>query len=999
MADDVDVLEISGIDEELEVLKSIYIEELNISLSERSQPEVISLRLHPSTGDEEEKKYVCITLELELSQQYPHEIPTINIKNPRGIGEEEVNRLQESLVTLATELQGGPMLYDLIELAKEKLTEGNIPHCPCTICYEHFHEGEEFTKTHCYHYFHCHCLARYVRHVLASIQQENQSRPTHQQDDGGQTKVPCPVCREEMECNVDLYTGETTPQDQSLNFYPTAELRTWQREMSRLLRRQRERGGVIDVQEERNKFLITQDDVVELNLTSIQDTDPESSTKHSTESSTKNSTEASSKDQGTNVTVKDSGKSRNTGILNKAKTTFKASRLPQQIQMLEREFDRRWTRFSEEFENLNRRGAPGGSKKEGQRPENRHKNRVKHLVPYDDTRVVLKDGDSEVKGSDYICAAYIQITSETSRADGGRLIATQGCLSETVGDFWRMVWQERSQVIVMATKAVEDDRVKVSRYWCEEGEERLLEGQNYKFQVKGQSVTPHRDYVLRELEVTRLSGEGQGEGSRLVYQFNFTAWPDFGVPKNPAAIIDFLATVNSKQAELTEAGPMVIHCSAGLGRTGTLVVIEALIHQIKEEGLDCDLDIQKTVLKVRSQRPGMIQTEPQYKFIYKALLSYLQSQPGFTPEQGTLDSYHEEAHRQRFVPKDRRGRGRGRPVNQRSGVNDRLSRARDTQSHPGNHHSDEDQSGKSHTDNKKNDSLIEKNADEVTSNKSQERRGFGKPKSSQRAERNPSESHETGGVEENAAAVMSKDSINEKRNNEDTKKGFGRPRSGQIRKSDQGHHESGQQRSPRNQKDTGNSKDSSTQRETRKGFGQPPERLQHDKGDRMGRKEDSRRGFGQPPRGGDGRVGRDRNETRPMSGGKHSRKDFEPRSPREKRDQPGTSKPFTGYGDKMNRNTSDQNQRPNKRLGEGSPSSNQEETDKVNTKNSGGMKSETRKDNPDRTSSCNESTSGAGSELRKGTTKLRAPPGFNISGPPSGVGDTVSPPPGFSKLS
>lgn len=999
MADDVDVLEISGIDEELEVLKSIYIEELNISLSERSRPEVISLRLHPSTGDEEEKKYVCITLELELSQQYPHEIPTINIKNPRGIGEEEVNRLQESLVTLATELQGGPMLYDLIELAKEKLTEGNIPHCPCTICYEHFHEGEEFTKTHCYHYFHCHCLARYVRHVLASIQQENQSRPTHQQDDGGQTKVPCPVCREEMECNVDLYTGETTPQDQSLNFYPTAELRTWQREMSRLLRRQRERGGVIDVQEERNKFLITQDDVVELNLTSIQDTDPESSTKHSTESSTKNSTEASSKDQGTNVTVKDSGKSRNTGILNKAKTTFKASRLPQQIQMLEREFDRRWTGFSEEFENLNRRGAPGGSKKEGQRPENRHKNRVKHLVPYDDTRVVLKDGDSEVKGSDYICAAYIQITSETSRADGGRLIATQGCLSETVGDFWRMVWQERSQVIVMATKAVEDDRVKVSRYWCEEGEERLLEGQNYKFQVKGQSVTPHRDYVLRELEVTRLSGEGQGEGSRLVYQFNFTAWPDFGVPKNPAAIIDFLATVNSKQAELTEAGPMVIHCSAGLGRTGTLVVIEALIHQIKEEGLDCDLDIQKTVLKVRSQRPGMIQTEPQYKFIYKALLSYLQSQPGFTPEQGTLDSYHEEAHRQRFVPKDRRGRGRGRPVNQRSGVNDRLSRARDTQSHPGNHHSDEDQSGKSHTDNKKNVSLIEKNADEVTSNKSQERRGFGKPKSSQKAERNPSESHETGGVEENAAAGMSKDSINEKRNNEDTRKGFGRPRSGQIRKSDQGHHESGQQRSPRNQKDTGNSKDSSTQRETRKGFGQPPERLQHEKGDRMGRKEDSRRGFGQPPRGGDGRVGRDRNETRPMSGGKHSRKDFEPRSPREKRDQPGTSKPFTGYGDKMNRNTSDQNQRPNKRLGEGSPSSNQEETDKVNTKNSGGMKSETRKDNPDRTSSCNESTSGADSELRKGTTKLRAPPGFNISGPPSGVGDTVSPPPGFSKLS
>lgn len=106
------------------------------------------------------------------------------------------------------------------------------------------------------------------------------------------------------------------------------------------------------------------------------------------------------------------------------------------------------------------------------------------FVADDDTRVVLKDGDLEVKGSDYICATYIQvihgciyqvdqldfllflyvslqITSETARADRGQLIATQGCLSETVGDFWRMVWQERSQVIVMATKAVEDDRVSV----------------------------------------------------------------------------------------------------------------------------------------------------------------------------------------------------------------------------------------------------------------------------------------------------------------------------------------------------------------------------------------------------------------------------------------------------------------------------------------------------------------------------------------------------------
>lgn len=836
---------------------------------------------------------------------------------------------------------------------------------------------------------------------MDSIQQENQSRPSHQQGGGGETKVPCPVCREEMECNVDLLTRDTTLEDQSLTFNPTAELRSWQAEMSKLLRRQREKGGVIDVQEERNKFLITQDDVVELSLTSIQDVEAESSTKQSTEASNNQSIEALIKDHGTYVTVKDSGKSRNAGIPNKPKTTFKASRLPQQIQMLEREYDRRRTGFSEEFENVNRCGGPGGSKKEGQRSENRHKNRVKHLVPYDDTRVVLKDGDPEVKGSDYICATYIKITSETDRADQGQLIATQGCLSETVGDFWRMVWQERSQVIVMATKAVEDDRVKVSRYWCEEGEERLLEGQNYKFRIKGRSLTTHQDYILRELDVTRLSGAGQGEGSRLVYQYNFTAWPDFGVPKNPTAIIEFLATVNSKQEELTEAGPMVIHCSAGLGRTGTLVAIETLIHQIKREGLDCDLDIQRTVLKIRSRRPGMIQTESQYKFIYKALLSYLQSQPGFTPEQRTSNSYREEAHKQRFVPKDRRGRGRGRPVSQRHGDSERSSRARDAQFYPGNpEHSDNVQSRKSHTDNKKPDSLMEKNADEITSNKS-ERKGFGKPKSLQREDKKQSKNDDTGGTEQNAAVGMSMDNNNDSRHSEQARKGFDRPRSGQHRKNDQGHREPRQQRSPRNQRDTEHSKGSSTQRETRKGFGKPPERHQLDKGDRTMRKEDSRGGFGEPSRGGDGRVSRDRNGPRPMSGRKQDGKDSEPRSPKGKGDQPGSGKSSIGLGDKMETNTSDQNQRTNKRSAGGSSSSNQEYTDNLNTENSGSMKSDTRRENSDRSLSTKEvtGTPGAVSEKKKETTKLRVPPGFNVSGPPLGFVDPAPPPPGFSKLS
>ena len=112
----------------------------------------------------------------------------------------------------------------------------------------------------------------------------------------------------------------------------------------------------------------------------------------------------------------------------------------------------------------------------------------------------------------------------------------------------------------------------------------------------------------------------------LDFDFNFQAWPDHGVPSDPGCVLNFLEDVNSKQESLEPApGAIVVHCSAGIGRTGTFIVIDMIIDQIKRHGLDCEIDIQRTIQMVRSQRSGMVQTEAQYKFVYMAVQHYIET--------------------------------------------------------------------------------------------------------------------------------------------------------------------------------------------------------------------------------------------------------------------------------------------------------------------------------------------------------------------------------------
>ncbi|KAJ8395168.1 hypothetical protein AAFF_G00036240 [Aldrovandia affinis] len=242
----------------------------------------------------------------------------------------------------------------------------------------------------------------------------------------------------------------------------------------------------------------------------------------------------------------------------------------------------------------------------------------KNILPFDTTRVELKDVEAEKPGSDYINANYIQSLHEEGHcADEGKVfIATQGCLQNTIIDFWKMVYQENTHVIVMTTKEMERGRNKCVRYWpaikCTK--------EFGKVRVKNIEERPSQDYVLRELEVTCLD---RSDPPRYIWHYQYLSWPDHGVPNEPGGVLSFLDQVNRAQSAFPHTGPIVVHCSAGIGRTGTIVVIDLLIDIINRQGLDCDIDIPKTIQMVRQQRSGMVQTEAQYKFIYMAVQQYI----------------------------------------------------------------------------------------------------------------------------------------------------------------------------------------------------------------------------------------------------------------------------------------------------------------------------------------------------------------------------------------
>ncbi|KAH8854614.1 Tyrosine-protein phosphatase non-receptor type 11 [Schistosoma japonicum] len=417
-------------------------------------------------------------------------------------------------------------------------------------------------------------------------------------------------------------------------------------------------------------------------------------------------------------------------------TRFNVSTIDQRMHQLEQEngHGSGLAGFLEEFEELHQEThVKNNPRVEGYQSYNRDKNRYKHILPFDWSQVKLFDGDPDEPGSDYINANYIswpvhlteslsngssfssvkyspiasvsdvnnsqQCTNSITTSSNPpltpnnsaafffngkpRYIATQGAVVNSQDAFWRMIWQEKSAVIVMITKIMERGRNKCIRYWPT-AEEGTREFPNYggTIRVRHLSERDSVNYTLRELYMTRdspiltkasehqfsrlpksitctyssptlsysycgenssvsssshhmdiassvtksperISDQVHAENGLTVYHYHFTVWPDHGTPSDPSCVLDFMHDISARHDSIPGSGPIVVHCSAGIGRTGAFIVIDMLINYIKTMGLNCDIDISRTIQAVREQRSGMVQTETQYRFIYKAVQQYV----------------------------------------------------------------------------------------------------------------------------------------------------------------------------------------------------------------------------------------------------------------------------------------------------------------------------------------------------------------------------------------
>ncbi|XP_066543437.1 tyrosine-protein phosphatase non-receptor type 4 isoform X2 [Amia ocellicauda] len=246
------------------------------------------------------------------------------------------------------------------------------------------------------------------------------------------------------------------------------------------------------------------------------------------------------------------------------------------------------------------RKKPGMTMSCAKLPQNISKNRYRDISPYDATRVILKGVD------DYINANYINMEIPSSSIIN-RYIACQGPLPNTCLDFWQMTWEQCSSMVVMLTTQVERGRVKCHQYWPNP-----CGSASYgNFQIICLSEEGNSAFLVREMTLTNL----ESNESRPLTQIQYLAWPDHGVPDDSTDFLDFVSLVRSKRAGKNE--PVIVHCSAGIGRTGVLITMETAMCLIECNQPVYPLDIVRTM---RDQRAMMIQTSSQYKFVCEAIL-------------------------------------------------------------------------------------------------------------------------------------------------------------------------------------------------------------------------------------------------------------------------------------------------------------------------------------------------------------------------------------------
>lgn len=227
---------------------------------------------------------------------------------------------------------------------------------------------------------------------------------------------------------------------------------------------------------------------------------------------------------------------------------------------------------------------------------NRNRNRYGDVSPFDHSRIKLAEGDN-----DYINSNLVKVEDADRR-----YILSQGPLPNTSGHMWQMIWEQNSKAVIMLNKVIEKATVKCDQYWPRKLNGSITFENNFEVSLKEESVSSN--FVVRKLELRNLN---LGDNAvRHIYQFHYTAWPDFGVPESPNAFLEFLECVQNEGVLDNSCGPAVIHCSAGIGRSGTFALVDACSVMLNK---GISPDIRSTLLEMRTFRMGLIQTTQQLR--------------------------------------------------------------------------------------------------------------------------------------------------------------------------------------------------------------------------------------------------------------------------------------------------------------------------------------------------------------------------------------------------